>query len=153
MFLTITSAVLAVNIDRKRYRSAATQQNLDRTLSQRHRAHLSINDVDITNLPRPTRSLRHGLQQSCRDSRFYSIMPSEEEIKTFPDGTAESLAQTPYLVEEPGANPSHMANRSHRHRQISVARLLGRSFGRGMRWQLYRIWRSSSSRICRFCHS
>lgn len=95
--LTTSGVLVAVYIERKRYRRMMAQQGLDRSVSQYQRPHLSINDVDIANLPRPTRSLRHSVIGSRRDSRFYSTMPSEDEIRTFPDGSTESLAEAGYI--------------------------------------------------------
>lgn len=71
--------------------------NIDRNLSQYHRPHLSINDVDFASIPRPGRNLRQVLQSPRRDSRFYSTMPSEDEIRTFPGITSESLAGASFV--------------------------------------------------------
>lgn len=98
--LTTFCVLGAVYIERRRHQSLIARQRLDRNLSQNHRHHLSITDVDFSSLPRPVRNLRHSLQGSRRDSRFYSMMASETEISAFPDGTAESMAEASYIVTD-----------------------------------------------------
>ena len=95
--LTTVSVGVVLHVERKKRRNLMNQAGLDRNLSQYHRPHLSINDIDFANLPTPTRALRQSVQTSRRDSRFYSTMPSEDEIRTFPDGTADSLAEANYV--------------------------------------------------------
>lgn len=90
--LTVSGVLLAVHLERKRHRKLIAQYSLDRNISQYHRPHLSINDVDFAALPRPTRSLRQSIVSPRRDSRFYSTMPSEDEVRAFPDGSTESVA-------------------------------------------------------------
>lgn len=104
--LISTGIVIVFAVERKRNRALAGKENeLDRNLSQYHRPHLSINDVDFAALPRPGRSLRQSWQTPRRDSRFYSTMPSEDEIHSFPDGSAESVAEVSYV--HTGADRSH----------------------------------------------
>ena len=100
---TVPIAIFAVSIDRKRQKKAMKSHIVDREVSQRQQAHISINDVDVAHLPKPTKSCRQSLQHVRRDSRFYSTMPSEEEIKSFPDRTTESLAQVSSGVKSPPA--------------------------------------------------
>ena len=93
-----TSAVLVVvQVERKKHQKVVAENSLDRSLSQYHRPHLSITDVDFANIPRPGRSLRQSIQSPRRDSRFYSTMSSEDEIRTYPEGTVESLANANYV--------------------------------------------------------
>jgi len=105
--LTVTGILVAVYVERKRHRKLIAQHALDRNVSQYHRPHLSINDVDFAALPRPTRSLRQSIVSPRRDSRFYSTMPSEDEIKTFPEGSAESMAEPSFVHADTGADQSH----------------------------------------------
>ncbi|KAK5082601.1 hypothetical protein LTR70_008329 [Exophiala xenobiotica] len=105
--LTVTGVLVAVYAERKRHRKLIAQHGVDRNVSQYHRPHLSINDVDFAALPRPTRSLRQSIVSPRRDSRFYSTMPSEAEIKTFPDGSAESVAEASFVHTDTGADQSH----------------------------------------------
>lgn len=103
--LISTGIVIVFAVERRRQRALGEQNGLDRNLSQYHRPHLSINDVDFASLPRPGRSLRQSWQSARRDSRFYSTMPSEDEIRSYPDGSAESLAEVSYIHR--GADRSH----------------------------------------------
>ncbi|KAK5940939.1 hypothetical protein PMZ80_006216 [Knufia obscura] len=102
-----SAALLTVYIERKRRRKLVAQGAFDRNVSQYHRPHLSIKDVDYAALPRPTRSLRQSIVSPRRDSRFYSTMPSEDEIRTFPDCSAESVAEASYVHTSTGADRSH----------------------------------------------
>lgn len=133
--ITTSAVLVVVQAERKKHQKLVAENDIGRNLSQYHRPHLSITDVDFASMPHPGRNVRQSLQSPRRDSRFYSTMPSEDEIQSFSEGTGESLASVNFVHTNANrgqqwlnpSKPKKLEKRKRKSIQLSISAPMARS--------------------------